>query len=224
MTDILAKTGVSVWVKSPHPPKLHLLRYRRNTCLRLTNAGLFHYAGNNPVRYIDPDGRTNYVFYDPTCFSAQAKAESKRMPVHHEWVIKEGTNHYRYAVFVPEETVMISVTTEKEFEDAWNSMENPTDVTLIFHGGVHTLNIDYKTSEYLTTSPDGKTPLGNPATYIGNLEHKDIGTLKIYSCQGGNVKENDNVAQCFKKNNMFLSEFKKAAVCLCLLVFVNDCF
>ena len=175
--------------------------FRRNSALIPANAGLFHYAGNNPVRYIDPDGRTNYVFYDPTCFSAQAKAESKRMPVHHEWVIKEGTNHYRYAVFVPEETVMISVTTEKEFEDAWNSMENPTDVTLIFHGGVHTLNIDYKTSEYLTTSPDGKTPLGNPATYIGNLEHKDIGTLKIYSCQGGNVKENDNVAQCFKKNN-----------------------
>ena len=57
MTDILAKTGVSVWKKSPRPPKLHLLIYRRNTCLRLTNAGLFHYAGNCPVRYIDPDGK-----------------------------------------------------------------------------------------------------------------------------------------------------------------------
>ena len=42
------------------PQKLtyrHPFHSRRNSALIPANAGLFHYAGNNPVHYIDPDGR-----------------------------------------------------------------------------------------------------------------------------------------------------------------------
>ena len=136
------------------------------------------------MRYVDPDGRTNYIFYDEENFSKQAGSESKRIPV---------TDN--------EATLMIPIKSEEEFKNAWNQMENATDVSLFFHGSAKTLNLDWKKNEYLTANDNGKTPKGADALYIGDLNSKEIGTLKIFSCQSGNVKEKDNIANCFDKNN-----------------------
>ncbi|MBP5436427.1 MAG: hypothetical protein J6Y30_00440 [Treponema sp.] len=46
------KPSPKKWILASSYPE-----FRRNSALVPANAGLFHYAGNNPVRYIDPDGR-----------------------------------------------------------------------------------------------------------------------------------------------------------------------
>ena len=140
----------------------------------------YTYARNNPLIYIDPSGFENYVFFDPKYLRAQAQAEAKRLT--------EGNK---------EHTTLIPTKTKTQFKEGWKNMKDTSDVTLVFHGSSTTVNIDWEKRQYLTTNPEGATPLGNPATYIGDLAKQTIDTLKIYTCEGGNLDVENNVARTF---------------------------
>jgi RHS repeat-associated protein len=159
----------------------------------------YTYCLNNPVIRVDPTGHDSYVFYSPGDhgFAQQAYAEKSSLE-----------NMYNTPVH------MIEITSEEQFKEEWNNMGKVKDadgnvkevdiegVSLLFHGSPHTINIDYKNSEYLTTSPNGKTPFGSDATYIGDLESKEIDRLSILSCNGAHLDhQDDNVASSFVKNN-----------------------
>ncbi len=74
------KLSSKKWVLASVYPK-----FRRNLCLRSTNADLYHYAGNCPVRYIDPDGRNEEEtvrtwLYDAVKFiSDNAESEDEKL-------------------------------------------------------------------------------------------------------------------------------------------------
>jgi RHS repeat-associated protein len=146
---------------------------------------LYAYCGNKPITSFDPSGLDNYVFYDSRNFSKQASVEKTRL---------EGLNG--------ETTHMKEISTRQEFETEWSGMNNPTEVTLLFHSGGgagrgNTIAINYKEKEYLVTDPSGKTPGGIKSTYVGNLAKKSIKELNLYICYS--AMGANNLAKTFFK-------------------------
>ena len=135
----------------------------------------YAYARNNPLVNIDPDGLDSHVFYDPKNFSKQAQSQSDSL-----------ASKYSTPVH------MTPITSEKQFTDAWNSMGKDgtsiDGVSLMFHGSSDAITIDADKGEYMTIYQDGKTLLGNSATYLGGLDRKQTSEINLMTCQGGNCR------------------------------------
>ena len=135
---------------------------------------LFAYCGNNPIMYVDPTGygRTYVIYYN-----------------------NPGSGFYDQAMNSPyynrksKNVYMISVTSNQDFIDAWNSMSGTIDyVYLYLHGGKGVL---YFKGESLSFS--GKQS-------FSSLNAKKVKKgVYLFSCKGGAGSEGNNVAWMFAK-------------------------
>ena len=173
------------------------------------------YCANNPVKLVDPNGEEwvdadgnkitdhskikVYIFYDPESFSSQTKQMYK------DAIEKYGEGS----------VALSSVTTTAEFIQDWSDMasDNIREVALNYHGGPQTINLDYKTKQYLTSTGDGKTPMGNPATNVEDLPNPSGNVrnaqLNINSCRSndksGITRGKTTIAQAFRNSTSFFS-------------------
>lgn len=135
---------------------------------------LFAYCGNNPIMYLDPTGygRTYVIYYN-----------------------NPGSGFYDQAMNSPyynrksKNVYMISVTSNQDFIDAWNSMSGTIDyVYLYLHGDKGVL---YFNREDLRFS--GKQS-------FSSLNSKKVKKgVYLFSCKGGAGSEGNNVAWMFAK-------------------------
>ena len=135
---------------------------------------LFAYCGNNPIMYVDPTGygRTYVIYYN-----------------------NPGSGFYDQAMNSPyynrksKNVYMISVTSNQDFIDAWNSMSGTIDyVYLYLHGGKGVL---YFKGESLSFS--GKQS-------FSSLNSKKVKKgVYLFSCKGGAGGEGNNVAWMIAK-------------------------
>ena len=150
---------------------------------------------NNPVNRIDPMGLERYVFYTSTKgndFSSQAQWQK-------EYLERSG-----------ETVIMFEVNNVDEFSRGWNGMGTVNGrtvdinkVVIYVHGNERAMMFENGSSTNAMTingkNRDGTKDTGN----INDLQAKEINSVSLLSCNGGNVltyyNEGENLASVFSK-------------------------
>lgn len=120
----------------------------------------------------DKKGKS-YIFYSG--FQKQAKKERKRIK-------------YRYGYQKLNQVKIKGISKESQFVAQWRKMDDRKKidkVALLFHGSFYAVIINENKKQNLTTSPEGKVGSDEHATYIRNLEKKNIGIISLFTCNGG---------------------------------------
>ena len=174
----------------------------------------YMYCGGNPVILIDPNGmdwvdiegneikeHNNikvYIFYDPKSFKRQTMQIAKKL----EKQYGEGS------------VALSDATNTKEFAKDWGNMSssNIKEVDLNYHGSTQTINLDWETSQYITSTGNGKTPMGNPALNVsdlpkpkGNISYSQLNINSCRSNDKSNINRGLTIAEAFRKYTNFYS-------------------
>ena len=139
------------------------------------NLQLYHYAGNNPIRFTDPDGRAQNV--------AQKIATS---------ALKFISNHSKTArTFIKEHT---SIQIQRSVDDNGQNGKYFQSKGSISFCGIPLNTIDVQsTADWKSQVDAGKGGTINAGTYTGTLLNKSGSYENAISITGNNVKESDAV-------------------------------
>jgi hypothetical protein len=145
------------------------------------NLHLYHYAGNNPVTYTNPDGRSD------------DEANSVKVIIYYDNLSSDTDGSFKKAAETiasgyGEKTYMIGVKSESEFKEKWNSLnsglngEKIASLDILSHGDAQNL---YFVGD---SKNDGSLTVDEVAD-LSQLNFVSSGEINLNSCNSGSLKD-----------------------------------